>query len=308
MTATYVEPVPLTQTTPAAGHIPKGRRLAFMNNKGGVGKTTVMRELAGGLARRGRTVLAIDMDPQGNITRRLGVRLAPGQYTMAEALAEKRKGGLADVIVSCGWDSPEAALIDVAPATLELEERGKEISQLGAHQRLRRIAYGVTDGYDYTLIDCRPSMGPLEEMVIPALDSPGDGIYVPIEPGHDAISGAGRIIDIVTLWAGDAEVPCTVLGVIVNMTDMQTVLHQARVESLPDAIRADGRPDVPILEPHIPRAVHLAEVQDQATPATGHKDFVRTRKVHGPEGELTTTISMQNRIDMLAALIDGDNQ
>lgn len=283
----------------------KGRRLAFMNNKGGVGKTTTTRELAAALARAGNRVLVVDMDPQANITRRLGVRPTPGQPTILDALTGRRKGGIADIIVPCGWDIPDANLIDVAPSDLRLDEHIHQAHQPGFDKQLKRILFGVTDGYDYTLFDCHPSMGPIEQLAVAALDMPRDGVYIVIEPGHDAISGASRVIDIIADWADRFEVRTRVRGVIVNLVREKTNLHQARTQHLPASLHADGRADVPILSPHIPNVIHLAEAQDLAHPST--TDPRLTRDVTDATG-LVLKAAIVTRFDRLAQIIDNDDE
>lgn len=281
-----------------------GRRRAVKNNKGGVGKSTLLRELACALARRGRHVLAVDMDPQGNLTRRLGVTvdIFDGQPTLTHALKQRRRGGAADIVVPCGLDTPEAALIDVLPADLGLEVRAKEAAEPGAHNRLRRILYGTSDLYDYTLIDCRPALGHLEELVIAALDGDGDGYYLVVEPGHDAISGAYRVMTTVRGWAEALEIAAPPLGVIVNLTDIQTVLHQSRIQGLAEALTDPDRPAPPILQPYIPRTVHLAEAQDQATPISTDRRL--TRDLLDPHSGAITRESVQTRFDALAQQVD----
>lgn len=254
-----------------------GRRIALINNKGGVGKTTVARDLAAALARRGRKCLLVDMDPQGNLTRRTGVREISDFGNLADVLAQPVKGGAAAAIVRSGWDIPEADLIDVLPADLELETRNEEASKPGSYGRLRRVLFGVTDQYDYTIFDCRPALGHLEQMVVCALDGDEDGVYIVVEPGHDAISGAYRVMTVVREWAEQLDVNAPTLGVIVNLVDMRTNLHQGRIEHMSASLanEEEGIPAPRILQPYIPRAVRVAEVQDLAAPSTGDKRLKR---------------------------------
>lgn len=249
-----------------------GRRLGVINNKGGVGKTTLVALLGAALARKGRRVLLVDMDPQGNLTRRTAAAIGDGG-SIADVLSRREKGGARAAIVRCGWDSPEAERIDVLPADLALEDRNDEAAQPGSHNRLDRVLYGVTDDYDYTLIDCRPALGHLEQNVIRALDQDnGDGVYVVVEPGADAISGAYRVIEEVAEWADDLDVDVAVLGIIVNLADMRTRLHSARVEHMPASL-GDNPP--PILEPYLPRAIRIAEIQDLGLPSSGDRRLER---------------------------------
>lgn len=254
---------------------PLGVRLAFLNNKGGVGKTRTAVALGGALAARGRRVLFVDMDPQGKITRRLRVPDPDLAITIGEVLGSKERGGAAAAISPCGWDVPEASLMDVIPADLTLTRRDDEASQPGSFNRLARVLYGVTDAYDYTLMDCRPTLGHLEQMVIRTLETDDDGYYLVVEPGADAIGGAFRVTQEVAAWADDMEVSAQPLGVIVNRYDNRLRLHRGRTSALEGSITipatTGGRPGPPILRPFIPQAVRLAELDDLALPTLGDK-------------------------------------
>ncbi|HEY2192797.1 MAG TPA: ParA family protein, partial [Actinomycetospora sp.] len=129
-------------------------RVALANNKGGAGKTTVTAHLAEALAARGHHVLAVDMDPQANLSRRLGYGEAEltGMVTTAEVVAANRKGCAVDGLVQCRWgliphaggDVVELARrIDLLPARYDLEARVAEAGQLGSHERLDLALVGV---------------------------------------------------------------------------------------------------------------------------------------------------------------------
>lgn len=257
------------------GTDPLGVRLAFLNNKGGVGKSRITIAVGAALAARGRRVLFVDMDPQANITRRLRVPDPDLTVTIGEVLASRERGGAAAAISPCGWDVPEAALMDVIPADLGLTRRDEEASQPGSFNRLAKVLYGVTDAYDYTLMDCRPTLGHLEQMVIRTLETDGDGYYLVVEPGADAIGGAFRVTQEVAAWADDMEVAATPLGVIVNRYDHRLRLHRGRTSALENSITlpaaTGGRPGPPILRPFVPQAVRLAELDDLALPTLGDK-------------------------------------
>lgn len=265
----------------------RGRRRAVITHKGGVGKTMTTVYLGEALARAGHRVLLVDLDPQGNLTRRTAVRNADVAVTLGEVLQTKEKGGAAAAVYPCGWETPEAALIDVIPADLTLVDRDLEAAQPGSFGRLNRVLYGVTDAYDYTLFDCRPTLGHLEQMVTRCLESDGDGYYLVVEPGHDAISGAYRVTQELARWADDMEVAAPALGAIVNLYDGQTRLHKGRVGALDESLTpldSDGQPTAqapPVLQPYIRRAIRIGELQDLALPSSGDARMKR-------EGHLAT--------------------
>lgn len=270
-----------------------GRRRGFLNHKGGVGKTTTTVNLAAGLARRGKRVLVVDMDPSGNATRRLAIA-APG-LTVGDVLAKPAKGAATAAVHRCGWDTPDALLIDVLPAALSLKDRDKEAALPNSHNRLNRVLYGLTDAYDFTLFDCRPELGHLEQMVVRALDGDGDGYYLVVEPGADAIGGAYRLTQEVGEWADAMEVGAPALGVMVNLY-ADTNLHTGRTGSLTESLTpldSDGNAIAdapPVLRPFIRRAVRIAELQDLAEPPSGDPRLKR-------EGHLDIFDSLAEAMD-----------
>lgn len=277
------------------------RTIAVLNNKGGVGKTALTLGAAMGLARRGRRVLLVDMDPQGNLTRRAGVHAddITAAGTIGDVLARNTRGSAGQAIVPCGWESPEAHLIDVLPADIELAARDEEAATPGAERRLARVLYGVTDRYDYVLVDCRPTLQHLEQMVVFAASGPDDGYLIPVEPGADAIGGATRVVSVVATWADQMDVDVTALGAVVNLYDGRTKLHRGRAAGLAGSLALVSTPDgvpqpapPPVLGDPIPRNAHLSEVFDLGQPITA-----ADRRLVA-EG-------MVSRFDALAALVDS---
>lgn len=244
-------------------------RLGIMNNKGGVGKTLVTLGVAEAAARMGARVLVVDMDPQGNATRRAGVVPGPGD-TLTDCLRVGVKPGAASgYLHHCQWTLPAAELIDVLPADLDLEDRALEAGQAGADKRLRKALYGVDDAYELTLFDCQPSIkGHLVTMAFGALNGEGDGVVVPTEPERDAIAGAQRIGDYLRLWREDLGVPhADVLGLVLNRVRGGTNLHAGHIRQLPQSF-----PGVPVLGA-IPLKTRTAELQDEGTPLMDDRDL-----------------------------------
>jgi cellulose biosynthesis protein BcsQ len=294
VTATTHPPAP-PAPTPAVPAVPpappRNRRIAVLNNKGGVGKTTVTRELGAALARRGRRVLLVDFDPQGNLTTSMNVE--DFDKSVADVLDRPVNGGAAEAIVPCGWDIPERDLIDVLPADLELEARGNESGLPGSHGRLHRVLWGVTDAYDYVLFDCRPALGHLEQMVVAALDGNEDGLLIVVEPARPAISGATRVMSEVADWADRLQVTAPVLGVIVNRYDGRLNQHVGRARGLAASLAGGAGTSTtapPVLTPYVPERVRLAEVNDMSLPSTGDRRLDR-------EGVLDVFNALAERLD-----------
>lgn len=133
--------------------------------------------------------------------------------SISEAIVAATPGAAAGAIMACGWDSPEAANIDVLPARADLLNREHEVGPAGALRRLSRALNGVTDDYDFTLIDTRPDLGHLVQMALVATDT----VVIVTNPGYDSIEAATRIRDYIASSASDLyNDNLKVSGVIVN--------------------------------------------------------------------------------------------
>ncbi|WP_431777003.1 ParA family protein [Streptomyces cucumeris] len=191
------------------------RRVAVANNKGGVGKTTTTVRLAEALAKAGRRVLVVDLDPQGNASRRLGWAFTPEapQLTISEAIQADQDGVAAQVIQPIGWDAEYASRIALCPARLELENRMAEAGVAGAWRRLAKALDGADGHFDYTLIDCPPSLFHLTQLAMAAADR----VLVVTEPEYDSVEAAVRVRDFIAERARDLANPdLQLVGVIIN--------------------------------------------------------------------------------------------
>jgi chromosome partitioning protein len=194
------------------------QRVAFVNNKGGVGKTTTTIRLGEALAKAGARVLVVDMDPQGNASRRLGWAYDKDdpQLTISEAIQKDREGVAAQVIQPIGW-SPESAeyasRMALCPARLELENRMAEAGVAGSWRRLTKALEGADDGFDYTLIDCPPSLFHLTQLGLAAAHH----VVIVTEPKFDSVEAAVRVRDFIKQRAADLANPgLDLIGVIIN--------------------------------------------------------------------------------------------
>lgn len=233
---------------------------AIANNKGGAGKTTVTGCLAEALAARGRRVLVVDVDPQANLTRRMGYseQDLTHMLTAAEVIKADQLGCGAEAFVSCRWDAAGLAEhIDLLPSRYDLENRITESGLLGSHLRLVRALSGVTDDYDTVLLDCPPALGHLTQLALAAADS----VIIPLRPEWDYIAGATRVRDFLAAQAHNLARPgLSVAGVIVNEQDRRRGLHGWHLESI---VNLFG--DL-VWSPVIPARTQLAEAIDAAQP------------------------------------------
>ena len=165
--------------------------VAVVNQKGGVGKTTVVLGLASAASARGLAVLVVDLDPQGNATTGLGV-FEPGPG-VDRVLAEERPGGLASEVEPSGWPSDLGPVPDLVASSPDLAVREPQLATdpLGAQDRLAlALRGGVGTGHDLVLVDCPPSLGLLTVNALFAVDA----VLLVTEPGAWAVDGVARMV------------------------------------------------------------------------------------------------------------------
>jgi cellulose biosynthesis protein BcsQ len=268
-------------------------RIAVANNKGGAGKTTAIAHLAEALAARGRRVLAVDLDPQANLSRRLGYGEADltEMVTAAEVVAANQKGCAADAVVGCRWTLPAdpdlAARIDLVPARYDLEARVAEAGQLGSHERLDVALTGVAEDYDVTLLDCPPSLGHLTQLGLAAADT----VVLVLRPEYDHLQGAIRVRDFVAAYRRHLGRPeLAVSGVIVNEHDRRRGLHAWHTDSVAETFGEL------VWSPPVPSRAVLAEAIDAAQPLRARGAPAR------PLVEIFSTLADQLEVRLDAAV------
>lgn len=191
------------------------------NNKGGVAKSQLTVQLSAALARAGKRVLVVDLDPQANSTRRLGIIWDPAAPipTVSEAIKADQPGAGEGAVISCGWvdddgqPTAEAELIDLIPSRPDLGNRETEAGVVGAARRLKKALLGWTDDYDVVLIDTPPSLGHLTQLAMAAADD----VLIPVAADYDAVEGSHRVDDFVRVHGADLANPTlAVVGVVVT--------------------------------------------------------------------------------------------
>lgn len=227
-----------------------GRIIAIANQKGGVGKTTTAINLSACLAEKGKKVLSVDMDPQGNMTSGLGLDKDSVKTTIYDLIiGETDIEGVINKNVIDNLDIIPTS-IDLSGAEIELlDEEGKEYI-------LRKSLYGVKDIYDYIIIDCPPSLSILTINAMTAADS----VLVPIQCEYYALEGLSQLIHTVELVKSRLNNELKIEGVVFTMYDARTNLSLQVVENVKDNLEQN------IYKTIIPRNIRLAEAPSHGIP------------------------------------------
>ena len=233
-------------------HFDRARVLTIANQKGGVGKTTTAVSLSAALADLGSRVLLVDLDPQGNATSGVGVRVPQNRPTVYDVL-------LSGIEVEDAIEPTSVRNLFVLPSTLDLA--GAEIELVSAfsrEQKLRLALEDVREEYDLVLIDCPPSLGLLTVNALSA----GDGLLVPIQCEYYALEGLSALRRNVELIRSQLNPNLDITGFVLTMLDARTRLSQQVV----DEVRAHFGELV--FTTRIPRSVRLAEAPGFGQPIT----------------------------------------
>ena len=227
-----------------------GRIIAVANQKGGVGKTTTAINLSSCLASLGKKVLAIDMDPQGNMTSGLGIDKNEVEYTVYELILGQ--DGIEKVICKDALEN-----LDVLPTNINLS--AAEIELIGVEEKefiIRKEVDKVKKNYDFIVIDCPPS---LSMLTINAMTT-ADSVLVPIQCEYYALEGLSQLIHTIDLVKERLNPELKIEGVVFTMYDARTNLSLQVVENVKDNLQQT------IYKTIIPRNIRLAEAPSHGLP------------------------------------------
>lgn len=187
---------------------------AVTNQKGGVGKTATTIGVAGALAETGRSVLVVDLDPQGHLTDGLKVQQAPsgdGAANLYRALTGEYTGPVADLAAT---HSEPAGRLDVIPNAFEMFMAVRDVDKVKAReQRLAKLLNQVRGAYDHVLIDAPPSLDILTDNALTA----ADGVLIPVEAEDSSLKALELLLPQVASVDSDLrDKPLELHGLVVN--------------------------------------------------------------------------------------------
>ncbi len=246
------------------------RVYSFANQKGGVGKTTTAINLAACLAEAGERVLVVDLDPQANATSGLGMRAnGTSSYDLLDGapLAELAK-------------ATAFANLFLVPSKPELAGAAVELSQREDGDRYLAQALEHTEGFDFVLLDCPPSLGPLTVNALAA----SDRVIVPVQTEYFALEGLAQLVQSINLIKTRLNPKLEIAGVLLTMTDGRTKLS-ADVEA--EVRKHFGEL---VFDAVVPRSVRVAEAPSHGLPVT-HYD----RRSRGAEAYWKVAMELVER-------------
>jgi chromosome partitioning protein len=248
------------------------RRIAIINQKGGVGKTTTAVNLAAALAHAGQRVCVIDLDPQAHATTHLGIEpdgKAPSMYDVlidSRPLAEVRRK-----VDERLW----AAASDINLAAAEVELAGV----VGREVILRDLLLQDEGAFDFVFMDCAPSLGVLTLNALAAASE----VFIPLQPHFLALHGMGKLFETTALVSKRINPALKVTGIVLSLYEANVRLSQEVVRDLQEYLDKSRGANVPwskarIFATRIRRNVKLAEC-----PSFGQSIFAYAPTCHGAE-------------------------
>lgn len=228
--------------------------IAFSNQKGGVGKTTTVLNVADYVARSGKKVLMIDIDPQGNLTSGYGIAKNRIENSLYDLMTGSAK--FEEVVLPTGYEN-----LDILPCNMDLA--GLEVELVSVPNRAKVLANalkGKIDGYDFVMIDCPPSLGVLTLNALCTCD----GVIVPIQSEFFALEGLSQLMNTIKLVKERINPKIKVEGVILTMYDGRSLM----AKQVSDEIKKYF--GTKVFEVPAPRNIKLCESPSFGVPISQH--------------------------------------
>lgn len=246
------------------------RRIAVINQKGGVGKTTTTANLGAALALRKQRVVLVDLDPQAHLTLNFDAEPGEGEVSTYEVLT--RAAPVGDALVEVREN------LRLLPAHSDLVAAESElVSVVGREVILRDALAGLDGGYDYLFIDCPPSLGILTLNALAAADD----VLIPLQPHFLGLQGLAKLFETVLLVRARINSGLRVCGVVVCMFEAGTRLATEVVDDLGRFLEAARGSDLPWSEARLFHSVIRRNIKLAESPGHGLTIFDYAPKSNG---------------------------
>ena len=243
------------------------RIIAIMNQKGGVGKTTTAINLGAALAERGRRTLLVDLDPQANLTRGLGI--SHEEVDVGKSIYDvmiDHKVELSQAARRTRWEH-----LDIVPSHIDLSGAEIEmVAMIGRELRLKRALGELPASYDYIIIDCLPSLSLITVNACAAATE----VFVPMQAHPFALEGLGKLFEVLDLVKAEINPTLELTGVVVTMFDPRTNISREVMDKLSAHPRLGGK----LFKTVVRQNIRIAESQGAGMPVI-HFD----KSCHGAE-------------------------
>lgn len=228
-----------------------GKIIAIANQKGGVGKTTTTINLSTIIAKKGKKVLLIDTDPQGNATSGVGIDKEV-EYSVYDVL-------VSDIELDKTLQETKVKNLQVCPSNMSLAGAEVElVSMMSREYRLKEKLDLIKDSFDYIFIDCPPSLGLITLNAFTAADS----VMIPVQCEYYALEGLGQLLNTINLVKKHLNKSLQIEGALLTMYDSRTNLSNQVVKEIKRYFEDK------VYKTVIPRNVRLSEAPSYGLPIT----------------------------------------